>query len=234
MVCPLVTKNTTSTFCNAPIRDESQNFRITNIVIAAIATACCALRIFHKCLTAGLRGLDVDDYLVLLPAIMGIATILIMEFGAIPNGIARDVWTVPFEDISHFAFWLYVSTIIYILMAMTVKLALLFFFLRIFPKTWTRRLLWATIIFNIIYGIVFLIVGVFQCSPIPYYWKQWDDTSLISGHCNNLNAIAWSHAIISIIIDVWMLALPLYEVYHIQLSWRRKIAVSSMFIVGTL
>jgi hypothetical protein len=233
-LCSSVTKNTTTTLCNAPMRDESDKIRITNIVIVVLAATCCALRIFHKCLTSGLKGLDVDDYIVLGATILGIATVIIIDRGVIPNGIAKDVWAVPFENITRFSFWLYILTLTYFLMVPTVKLALLFFFLRIFPKTWTRRLLWATIVFNVIYGIVFIIVGVFQCRPISYYWTQWDDTSSTSGHCNNLNAIAWSNAIISIVIDIWMLALPLYEVYHLQLSWRRKICVSLMFLVGTL
>ncbi|KAH5282339.1 hypothetical protein HBI71_004250 [Parastagonospora nodorum] len=229
----LFTKNTTTTLCNAPMRDESDKIRVTNIIIVVLAATCCALRIFHKCLTSGLKGLDVDDYIVLGATILGIATVIIIDRGVIPNGIGKDVWAVPFENITRFSFWLYILTLTYFLMVPTVKLALLFFFLRIFPKTWTRRLLWATVVFNVIYGIVFIIVGVFQCRPISYYWTQWDDTSSTSGHCNNLNAIAWSNAIISIVIDIWMLALPLYEVYHLQLSWRRKICVSLMFLVGT-
>jgi hypothetical protein len=31
-----------------------------------------------------------------------------------------------------------------------------------------------------------------------------------------------------------MLVLPLYEVFHLQLSWRNKIGVAMMFLVGTL
>lgn len=172
--------------------------------------------------------------MVIVASILGVATVVIIDRGVVPSGIAKDVWAIPFEDITRFTFWLYVLTITYFLMVPIVKLALLFFFLRIFPKVWTRRLLWATIAFNITYGIVFVIVGVFQCRPISYYWTQWDDKSSASGRCNDLNAIAWSNATISIVIDIWMLALPLYEVYHLQLSWRRKISVSLMFLVGTL
>lgn len=48
-----------------------------------------------------------------------------------------------------------------------------------------------------------------------------------------VDALAWTNAAISIVLDVWMLALPLYEVFHLQLSFRNKISVAMMFCVGT-
>ena len=54
------------------------------------------------------------------------------------------------------------------------------------------------------------------------------------GQCINVNALAWSNAIISIVLDLWMLVLPLYEVFRLQLTWRKKLSVAIMFLVGTL
>lgn len=113
-----------------------------------------------------------------------------------------------------------------------MKLALLFFFLRIFcPKPITRRLLWGTIIFNVVCGSTFIIMAFFPCKPISLYWTRWDGEG--QGKCLNVNAIAWSHAVTSIAVDIWMLALPLYEVFHLQLSLRKKLHITFMFCVGT-
>jgi hypothetical protein len=181
---------------------------------------------------SGFGGLGLDDYAVLAATVVGVPTVVIIDRGIVPNGLARDVWTVPFDHITNFAFWLYVLEIIYFVLIAMIKLTLLFFFLRIFPKPIIRKLLWATIIFDILYGAAFAITAVFQCQPISHYWTRWDLEG--SGKCVNINAFAWTNAIVSIVLDLWMLALPLYEVFQLQLSWRNKISVAMMFMVGTL
>jgi hypothetical protein len=46
--------------------------------------------------------------------------------------------------------------------------------------------------------------------------------------------MAWAGAAISILIDLWMLGLPLSQVIHLQIHWKRKLAVALMFGVGAL
>jgi hypothetical protein len=190
------------------------------------------LRIFYKGFAFGFTELGYDDWAVLAATIMGVPTVVIIDRGIVPNGLAQDVWTVPFDSITNFARWLYILEILYFLLIAMVKLTLLFFFLRIFPKPIIRRILWATIVFDILFGVAFAITGVFQCDPISHYWTRWDGEG--AGKCVNINALAWTNAIISIVLDIWMLVLPLYEVFHLQLSWRSKISVAMMFLVGTL
>jgi hypothetical protein len=197
-----------------------------------VSAACCLLRIFYKGFAFGFGELGTDDWAVLGATVMGVPTVVIIDRGIVPNGLAMDVWTVPFDHITNFVRWLYILEILYFLLIAAVKLTLLFFFLRIFPKPIIRRILWATIVFDVLYGLSFAIVGVFQCKPISHYWTQWDRAD--SGQCININALAWTNAIISIVLDIWMLVLPLYEVFHLQLSWRSKISVAMMFLVGTL
>lgn len=173
-----------------------------------------------------------DDYTIILTLIAGVPSVVVIDRGSLKNGLGRDVWTVPFDRITAFVRWLYVLEVLYFFQMTLLKLALLFFFLRIFPKTMIRNLLKGTIVFTMLYGLVFVIIAIFQCRPISHYWDKWDLEH--DGKCINVNALAWSNAIISIALDVWMLALPLYEVFRLQLSWRKKISVAIMFLVGTL
>lgn len=113
-----------------------------------------------------------------------------------------------------------------------IKLCVLFFYLRIFPSTTILRLIWATIGATILSLVVFGILALTQCQPISYYWQGWD--GLHEGHCIGINALAWAIAGVSIILDVWMLALPLSQLIHLQLHWMKKIGVALMFGVGTL
>jgi hypothetical protein len=204
------------------------------IVIIVISATCVLLRIGYISIHSGFTQLGKDDYAVLAAVIIGIPTEVIIDRGVLPNGLGRDVWTIPFEHIQNFARWMYILKILYFVLIAVVKLALLFFYLRIFPKRLTRKLLWATIAFTTLYGISYTITAIFQCSPISYSWLQYADAGASSGKCIDINLLSWTNGIVSIVTDIWMLALPLYEVFRLQLSWRRKISVALMFCVGTL
>ena len=102
----------------------------------------------------------------------------------------------------------------------------------LFRSETTRRLIKATLWFNALYGLVFFAVGVFPCQPIHHYWTKFGGGT--NGHCVDINALVWTHAILSIILDIWMLSLPVYEVLRMKLSWRKRVSVALMFFVGTL
>lgn len=196
-----------------------------------VSVACGLTRIIYKAIYS-MAELGWDDYTIIMTLLAGVPSVILIDRGALPNGLGRDVWTVPFDHITAFVRWLYVLEILYFFQMTLLKLTLLFFFLRIFPKTIIRNLLKGTIIFTVLYGLTFVLVAIFQCKPISHYWLNWDLEH--DGKCINVNALAWSHAIISIVLDAWMLVLPLYEVFRLQLSWRKKISVAIMFLVGTL
>jgi hypothetical protein len=113
-----------------------------------------------------------------------------------------------------------------------VKISILFFYLRLFPGTTIRRVIYATIIFNILFAAVFDLTALLQCQPIGYYWKKWDGEH--EGKCLNNNALAWSNAAINIATDIWLLGLPMTQLIHLQLHWKRKLGVAMMFGVGAL
>ncbi|KAJ4382572.1 hypothetical protein N0V86_001794 [Didymella sp. IMI 355093] len=227
----LVTKNVTATTCHAPPRNKSETSRIANIVIAVVSVACGLTRIIYKAIYS-MAELGWDDYTIIMTLFAGVPSVVLIDRGLLPNGLGQDVWTVSFDRITTFVRWLYVLEILYFFQMTLLKLTLLFFFLRIFPKTIVRNLIKGTIVFTILYGLAFVVIAILQCHPISHYWNNWDKEHN-DGQCINVNALAWSHAIISIVLDIWMLVLPLCEVFRLQLTWRKKISVAVMFLVGT-
>jgi hypothetical protein len=226
----LVTKNATSTICHVPVRYRGKSIRVSNIVIAVITAACGLTRFFYRVIFTS-SEIGYDDWTVLFALFAGVPSVVFIDRKVVPNGLGRDIWTVDPDSITEFAKYVFGLEVLYFCHVALFKLMLLFFFLRIFPKPIIRRLLWATIIFNCLNGTIFVIVSIFQCRPISYNWLKWDGEH--HGYCININALAWSNAIISIITDIWMLGVPLYEVFHLQLSWRKKLGVAVMFCVGT-
>ena len=82
------------------------------------------------------------------------------------------------------------------------------------------------------YGVAkFVFVGIFQCKPINFYWKNWDGEH--TGSCLSVNSLGWSNAVISILLDVFMLGIPISQLIGLQLHWKKKLGAGLMFTVGS-
>jgi len=157
---------------------------------------------------------------------------IITTYGLTYNGLGRDIWTVSPDMITTFQEYFLAYEMIYYATMSLLKISLLFFYLRVFPPTTVHRVLWGTIAVAALYGVAFVVVTLAQCQPISYFWTRWDGQH--TGTCVDIKAVAWMNACIGIALDVWMLAVPIYEIRTLKLHWRKKIAVVLMFSVGTL
>lgn len=225
----LTTKNITETTCGAPVRDKSGYFNAISNTFAGLSGAVVALRVVSKLVTGAEFGLD--DYSIFVAFASGIPSSVLEVHGLTSNGLGRDIWTVAPRHITDYLRSFYVMEVLYFAQVFLLKLSILFFYLRIFPAPPFRRLLWMTVIFDILFGAVFILGAIFQCQPISYYWTQWD--GLHKGKCLNVNGLGWANAIISILLDVWMLGLAISQLVHLQLHWKKKVGVGMMFTVGT-
>jgi hypothetical protein len=112
-VSPTATKNATSTLCHAPIRDTSETVRVTNIVLAVVAAFCALSRIIYKAVFS-VGELGYDDYSVFVVTLAGVPSVIVIDRGIVPNGLGRDVWTVPFDNVTNFVKYLYVLEALYV------------------------------------------------------------------------------------------------------------------------
>lgn len=113
-----------------------------------------------------------------------------------------------------------------------LKITFLFFYLRIFPDRTLRRIIWVLISINILVVTTFVIAICVSCKPISYSWTQWDGEHI--GSCANINALAFSNGGISIALDCLIVALPISNVWKLQLGLKKKIGVMLMLSVGAL
>lgn len=225
-----MTKNATLSYCGVPARHKSTDYAAINVGFEIVSFVLVAQRFAFKIYTK--LDLGPDDWFTLTTVILSIPLMVITIGGVSANGLGHDIWTLPFSKIYNFGKDILIMEVLYFAQVTLLKLAMLFFYLRIFPSPGVRRLLWGTIITNTVFGISFVVAAVFQCKPISYFWHVWDGEH--QGRCLNQNAIGWSNAAISIALDIWMLAIPLYQIRRLNLNWKRKIAVGAMFLVGSL
>ncbi|GJN86936.1 hypothetical protein PLIIFM63780_010518 [Purpureocillium lilacinum] len=226
----LVAINLTTVACDFPIRDDRPKLIEMAVAFLCVTSVIVGLRLFQRlCLGSGLYP---DDWLILVSyvSICGIPSTVNLIVGLAGNGLGTDAWTVPFDKITTFLRIMYVNEILYFTQVFTVKLSILAFYLRLFPGTIVRRLIWGTIVMTGSFIIIYDLMVIFQCKPVSHYWLGWDGES--KGSCLSINALVWANAASSITLDVWMLALPLAQLRALQLHWKKKIGVALMFSVG--
>ena len=71
---------------------------------------------------------------------------------------------------------------------------------------------------------------IFQCVPVNAYW----DKSIKTAKCINSDAFWYAYAIINIVTDVWILALPMPQIRKLQLPRQEKLGVMMVFALGAL
>ncbi|KAM4055754.1 CFEM domain-containing protein [Hirsutella rhossiliensis] len=225
----LLTRNISAMACGEPVRDKSPGYVAVSNSFGILSSLFVIQRFAYK-LWAKLE-LGPDDWLTLAAMVSSTPSIVFNAHVVAPNGMGRDTWTLSYDNITVFCRYFFIMEIIYFADVALVKLALLYFYVRIFPSTGVRHLLLGTILFVALFGTTFIFVAIFQCKPIDYYWWKWDGEH--QGQCMDFNAIAWSNAAISIVIDVWMLAIPMWQLKNLRLDWTKKLGVGMMFSVGT-
>ncbi|CRK34036.1 hypothetical protein BN1723_014807, partial [Verticillium longisporum] len=143
----------------------------------------------------------------------------------------RDVWTVEPDDLTYALKLFYIAQTLYMLCLALPKIAILTFFLRIFPSQGFRR---ATYLVTGLIGLsttITTFLQIFQCTPIRFSWEGWKG-QFGQLHCMNRNALAFACAGLSILQDLIVLVLPLSQLLRLKVSWRTKAGVIFMFSLG--
>jgi hypothetical protein len=198
--------------------------------MASVAAAFVIMRFGYKMIVTQL-DIGYDDWSVLLTLLSAVPSAVLTVFGTVKHGLGQDIWTLSPDEITKMLRYFYSMAILYFTQVALLKLTLVFFYIRVFPSAKVQRLLWGTIVFVCLWGLAFVIIAIFQCRPINYFWTKWD--GLHKGICLDVNTITLSNAGISIALDFWILGIPLWQLWGLKMHWKRKVGVGMMFCVGT-
>ncbi|KAF5528565.1 hypothetical protein CGCA056_v001762 [Colletotrichum aenigma] len=216
--------------CGVTVADNTALPRYLTGILFALPTLFIGIRILNKVLNPLPWG--ADDFMAITGYVCTIPLVPLI-YRSLNIGLGNPVWTVTPTKMVEFLQMLFATQILYVVGLMTLKASVLFFFLRIFPTRGFRTIIWATHGLNFLVGLIYIILTFAQCRPLSLYWTGWDkNESYKNERCLDFNRFILSNAIINIILDVWMLILPLTQLYKLNLILRKKIGVMLMFSVG--
>ncbi|KAL4757703.1 CFEM domain-containing protein [Aspergillus foveolatus] len=222
----LTAQNYSYSTCQYPASENTVTFPIVNIVGIIVAIVSVILRGTYRIL-AGQLGLD--DYTI-CAALLVAAAICGVGFPLKDHGLGKNIWTVPFSDISETLKLFFIEEVLYTICTALIKLSMLFLYLRLFPNALLRKAVFVSLAITSLWAIGSFLAQVLSCKPISYYWNQWDGEH--EGRCTSHNALLLAHSIINIFLDILVIALPMPVLVKLQMSIEKRVGMCLMFAVG--
>ena len=126
--------------------------------------------------------------------------------------------------------WGDANVIIYIPAAGLAKVAILLFYLRINPDRTFRFVVFFVIFVTVGYMISLSLTLLFRCRPVDAAW----DILITDKQCLNQSKLFLANAILNVITDFMVLAVPIPMLIALHVGWRQKLLIWSAFAAGSL
>jgi hypothetical protein len=134
------------------------------------------------------------------------------------------------EQLTAWAQTLFVTEMIYGLLIALEKTSILLLYRRLFSvHRWFRMSTTILIAYAWMWAVSEALTAIFQCQPVAL---QWDKT--LQGTCIDQLAFFRWISVPNVIHDVAMLLLPIPIIWKLQINIRQKIALSSVFLIGSM
>ncbi|OJJ08196.1 hypothetical protein ASPVEDRAFT_89425 [Aspergillus versicolor CBS 583.65] len=172
----------------------------------------------------------VDDVIGIVTFITAMVDTAMMIAGA-NIGWGTDMWALTQAQIITQMKFFYVGILFFYFSVSVSKLAILFFYLRIFTTRTFKRVTYGLIALCSAYSVAVVFQSAFDCTPASYYWTRFDGIS--EGTCLSYTAFKVMPPL-NIALDVVVMLLPLPLLLKLNLPLAKKIRVISMFSVGIL
>lgn len=121
--------------------------------------------------------------------------------------------------------------VFYFSSSLAFKTSLILLYYRIFGVIrwfrWTLAAAWTIVL---LYFIVDLIVAIFECTPVAYYW----DKTIKGGTCINQDQFYRWNGVANLLIDFMILTLSIPMIWRLNLAYRQKLSLSGIFLLGLL
>lgn len=213
--------------------NASRGHILTNTAIAFTVFEITAVSLRYLSKRIGRNAFGADDWLVLgaLICCLGLNATAIASVEI--AGVGRHLIVVAETDPSKLVDWAKIIIAvpsIYLGAVSLPKLAILAFYLRIFPLGFPRFVTFVSIAIIITTFVVNFIVSLVECVPLAYLW----DKTIPDGHCININMWLRYGPLPNILTDLLMLVLPMPAIWAMNASCKTKIGVSLTLLTGSI
>lgn len=174
-----------------------------------------------------------DDYII-IATLITLVSLSLTECLAVANGYGKHQSELTHTQVEHAFKWFYGAQITYKIAVCGYKESILFLYLRIFTARSFRYSCFLMIGLVLTSSIAFIIVTIWQCTPLAAFWNKTLLMPPINGHCFDSEAFWFSYSLFNILLDVLIFFLPIHEIFKLQLPLREKCELIGVFLLGAL
>ncbi|RCI16420.1 hypothetical protein L249_1915 [Ophiocordyceps polyrhachis-furcata BCC 54312] len=206
------------------------------IVMTVVTVLSISLRFSSRAIAVELpqtrSRFQLDDWFA-LAAVPWIIAQLGISFAAIHEGYGRYLPLLPASSLLRISQYQFIIFFLYNAGLFFTKASALAFLRRIFiaqtSPTWFNVCLWIGHGANLAWFIGIIFGTIFICHPIN---KNWDDSA--PGYCGETSSLFMGSSVPGVIIDLFILVLPLPRLLGLRVNLCRKIGIMVVFIVVIL
>ncbi|KAF5849132.1 hypothetical protein GGP41_006039 [Bipolaris sorokiniana] len=206
-----------------PPRDERQR-RFILICVSAVTTAlgvsCVALRVYTRKFI--IRSMGPEDWTMIVATLFTLVHLSEALVGALQFNMGFRASTMSLKQVGGNIRLIVAMLIGYSAIVTLIKISILLVYRRLAYNKRFEGFCKRTIIVLATYQVIFTIVAAAQCVPLH---KLWDFTNTVPGFCININAFYHASSSFHILIDVWILTLPIQLIRRIPRKPREKLAL---------
>nr|XP_036583947.1 uncharacterized protein CTRU02_06078 [Colletotrichum truncatum]KAF6793206.1 integral membrane protein [Colletotrichum truncatum] len=218
---------TTDDLCRPyPHASRKLEIKVVVAILAVITFPIVALRLYSRLTIAG--RLELDDWTTAVTGVI-LAVTLGCVIATAKLGFGLHYWNVNPANAQRILQLYYAVQMLYIIVLILAKVSIVALYHRVFPDRKFQLINKLVFAFLTGHGLVFVFVIMFECTPINSIWDR-----TLQRKCINVNAVAMASAILSIVEDIVILAMPIQQLSKLQLGIKKKIAVCFMFSLGSL
>lgn len=122
--------------------------------------------------------------------------------------------------------------LVYTVSRLFLRHSIVLFYLRIFTTGNPKPIIIGTMVANTLLCVVIFCLMAFQCRPISLFWTRWDLQS--EGYCLPERSVYLSSVIVSLLMDIWVLALPFPYLTRLQLPLRKRLGIALTLASGSV
>ena len=148
---------------------------------------------------------------------------------AVVHGYGKHKRDLSTDDLQACLQFFWIAQIPYKIVVCLNKVSVILLYLRIFISPNFRWVCYAALAIVVASGIATTFATIFQCFPIEKSWNK-----NLHGTCIDSPKFWLANAVLNVSTDVLVLALPIREVFKLQLKLQERIMLCSVFLLGGL
>ncbi|PSR99117.1 hypothetical protein BD289DRAFT_361467 [Coniella lustricola] len=222
--------------CDFPHESRSAAIIISMSVLWAGGMMAVALRVVSKCSTQTFCGEDYAIISVILLSTVPMGCVLSMA----KLGLGTHLWDLRDGALKQILLLFYISEVIYVAAMALTKASIVAMYMRIFQAYRPFRIAcYAALGFIILPSLAILLATIFSCRPVAFFWDRdlrvtSSSSSPPSPACLNIQALAYANSAFALAQDTLIIVLPVFMLWSLNMSRRRKLLLALMFGVGSL